>query len=136
MYVKERFELQNNPLYEMEPKFGYNGFGEFLYFRTYSREICAVCKSGVKSEHCHKCGGTVLVQEQWADTVTRVINGTMSIRKDWYVKNHIAWDESIWQNYAYHMAIALFKMEWMPPGRGLWAMGTDFVYERLSLIHI
>ena len=24
----------------------------------------------------------------------------------------------------------MFKMEWLPPGRGLWAMGSDYVYER------
>ena len=27
----------------------------------------------------------------------------------------------------------MFKMEWLPPGRGLWAMGTEYVYTRGSM---
>ena len=27
----------------------------------------------------------------------------------------------------------MFKMEWLPPGRGLWMMGTQFAYERGSM---
>jgi hypothetical protein len=65
--------------------------------------------------------------------VIRVINGVFSIRKDWYAKNHIQWDEDFWQVYANRMATTLFKLHWSPPGRGLWAMGTDFVYERGSM---
>jgi ribonucleoside-diphosphate reductase alpha chain len=53
-----------------------------------------------------------------------------SIRKDWYIRNKIFWDEDYWQEYARDLAISLAKMEWMPPGRGLWAMGTPYVYER------
>ena len=26
-----------------------------------------------------------------------------------------------------------FKMEWLPPGRGLWMMGTEFTYMRGSM---
>jgi hypothetical protein len=114
MYVKERFELNEytqDLLQDMEPPFGYNGFGEFIFYRTYSRNI----------------NGR---QENWADCVTRYINGIMSIRKDWYIKNHIFWNEKDWQEYAQGLAIAGFKLHWSPPGRGLWACGTDFIYER------
>lgn len=118
MFVKERFRL--NPevkaeLYEKSPKFGYDGYGEFIFYRTYSR--------------IRKDGG----QENWADCVIRVTEGTFSIRKDWYLKNHISWDESFWQDYAKGFARFMFDMYWLPPGRGLWAMGTDFVYERGSM---
>lgn len=114
MYVKYFFELDyesTEVLRRLVPQFGYNGFGEVVYYRSYSRTI----------------NGR---QEQWADTVIRVINGVMSIRKDWYVKNHINWDEAEWQLFAFKMALSLFKMEWLPPGRGLWAMGTQLIYER------
>jgi intein/homing endonuclease len=115
MIVVERFVL--NPetkalLYSMEPEFGYGEYGKFVYYRTYSR----VKKDGT--------------QEHWADTVIRVIEGVMSIRKDWYVKTRVHWDEEQWQRIASGMALSLFKMQWLPPGRGLWAMGSDFVYER------
>lgn len=118
MYVTHRFELSQTTqgyIQSLKPAFGYNGFGEFIFYRTYSR---------VKKD-----GG----QETWADVVIRVTNGTMSIRKDWYLKTGIVWDETLWQEFARDFAISLFNMEWMPPGRGLWAMGTDFVYERGSM---
>src|SRR4051812_49335708 len=118
MFVQHFFRLANETIDEiraMTPEFGFNGFGEFVFYRTYSR--------------IKKDGG----QESWHDVVIRVIERLFSIRKDWYVKNHILWEEDIWQHYAYHMAVSLFKMEWTPPGRGLWMMGSDFIYERGSM---
>ena len=114
-YVNEYFALNEEgvkKLHRLKPNFGYNGFGEIVFYRTYSRL---------------KHDGS---QENWHDVVIRVINGTMSIRKDWYLKNFIHWDENYWQSYALGMSIAMFKMYWMPAGRGLWQMGTEFVYER------
>jgi ribonucleoside-diphosphate reductase alpha chain len=117
-YVNEHFSLSldfASRLQLMKPDFGYDGYGELVFFRTYSR---------IKTN-----GG----QENWADVVTRVINGTFSIRKDFYARNYIRWDEEYWQAYAYRMAISLFNMHWFPGGRGLWAMGTSFIYERGSM---
>lgn len=118
MFVKERFILAESTLDElrsMTPDFGYNGFGEFIFWKTYSRT---------------KQNGD---QENWNDVIIRVVEGTFSIRKDWYVKNYIPWDESFWQVYARHFAVSMYKMEWLPPGRGLWAMGSNFVYQRGSM---
>jgi ribonucleoside-triphosphate reductase (thioredoxin) len=118
MYVDHFFSLNENAvdiIHDMEPEFGYDGFGEFLFYRTYSRE---------------KMDDT---NENWADCVIRNINGTFSIRKDWYIRNRIPWDEAYWQKYALEMAISMFRMEWSPPGRGLWMMGTNFMYERGSM---
>ena len=115
MYVKERFVLNGEAkamLKTKVPDFGFNGFGEMLFYRTYSR---------TKAD-----GG----QENWADCVIRVIEGIFSIRKDHYTRNRIPWDDHKWQNYATKMAFSMFDMEWCPPGRGLWAMGTNFMYER------
>lgn len=117
-YVNHYFTLSAETcarLMKMKPPFGYDGFGEIVFYRTYSR---------VKSDGS---------QESWADVVIRVINGTMSIRKDWYIKNSIEWDEEYWQKYASGMAMAMFRMEWLPAGRGMWAMGTPFVYEKGSM---
>lgn len=108
MFINEYFQLELN-LDNRKPRFGYDGFGEFIFYRTYSR----VKKNG------H--------QETWADVVTRVINGLMSIRKHHYIVNRIEWDEKRWQEYASEMAIYMFDMKWLPPGRGLWAMGTETV---------
>lgn len=142
MFVKERFVIDadtQDTIRGMTPNFGYNGFGEFLFYRTYSREICHYCRGGLKYnpelnlDYCPRCPKFEYGQETWHDVVLRVISGVFSIRKDWYLRNYIPWEESFWQHYARHMAISMFNMEWLPPGRGLWAMGTDFVFERGSM---
>jgi len=96
----------------MIPEFGFNGLGKVVFQRTYSRP---------------KPDGT---NEDWKDVVIRVINGVMSIRKDHMLRNSLRWVDDEWQQYARDMAVSMFKMEWLPPGRGLWMMGTDYCYER------
>lgn len=111
--VIERFQLNENTLHilkSMKPEFGFNGLGELVFRRTYSRD-----------------------NEDWADVVKRVIEGCMSIRKNHFIKNSLEWDDNKLQEFAKNMALSLFKMEWLPPGRGLWMMGTEYVYERGSM---
>ena len=117
-FVKEKFKFSEDVkliLQSLNPNFGYDGFGEFIFYRTYSR---------MKSDG---------INENWADCVIRVTEGTLSIRKDWYKKAGIGWDDDYWQRYAKDFSYSLFHMHWTPPGRGLWAMGTDYVYDRGSL---
>lgn len=116
--VTERFCLNDNVkniIHSMIPKFGYEYFGEFIFYRTYSRM---------------KEDGT---NETWNDCVIRITEGVFSIRKDWYKKCGVEWNEEKWQAYAKEFAISLFNMCWTPPGRGLWAMGTPYVYKRGSM---
>lgn len=115
MMVAARFELkksQAQALRERPSVFGFGGFGEATYYRTYSR---------IKSDGS---------QEHWADTVIRVVEGVVSIRKHHYLQNRLEWREEEQQERAYAMAQSMFEMKWLPPGRGLWVMGTDYVYER------
>jgi len=117
-FVKSRFQFEENFRIHLEraiPNFGYNGFGEILFYRTYSRQ---------------KENGKM---ETWGECVRRVIEGVMSIRMSYYQQNRIPWDKWYWADFAEKMALSMFKMEWLPPGRGLWAMGTDFMYERGSM---
>lgn len=116
-YVDERFIL--NPitkrhLRSLNPDFGFDGVGAIVYYRSYSRL---------------KLDGS---QEHWADTIIRVVEGVMAIRKDWYSKNGIQWDENHWQTIANRMALAMFHMRFLPPGRGLFAVGSDYLFERGS----
>ena len=119
MYVNERFELVDTTYRSVIPNWGYGAFSEFIYYSNYSRRLMI--------------DDVDYGQETWPDTIERVINGVMSIRKDWYIRNHIKFDNPYWQDYAARMAVSLAKMEWSPPGRGLWAMGTDLIYERGSM---
>lgn len=117
MYVKEFFYLNDaavEQLYSWTPKFGFNGYGEIVFYRTFSRK---------------KEDGTM---ETWNDTCLRVINGIMSIRKNHYVQNNIEWHEEYWQQFAFEMLKSMFNMEWLPPGRGLWQCGSQYMYERGS----
>lgn len=135
MFVQERFQLASSTsdhLSSMVPKFGYNGFGEIVFYRTYSRICCKDCRVQLdQDDTCPGCGAHENAgQETWSDVVRRVTEGTYSIRKDFYAKNRIPWDENYWQGHAYGFAKSMFEMKWLPPGRGLWAMGSNFVYER------
>jgi ribonucleoside-triphosphate reductase len=114
-FVHARFTLSSLTKWQlnnMAQKFGFGGFGEATYYRTYSRL---------------KADGT---QEHWADTIIRVVEGVFSVRKDHYSRNNLPWDDDSMQKMAYDMAVSMFEMKWLPPGRGLWAMGTEYVYER------
>jgi ribonucleoside-diphosphate reductase alpha chain len=106
------FESQLDSLKDNKPNFGYNGYGEFCFYRTYSR---------TKAD-----GG----QESWFDVVKRVIDGTFSIRKHHYQVNRLKWNEPAMQKIARFMARDMFDLKWSPPGRGMWAMGTKQVVER------
>ena len=115
MYVQHRFTLNQSAIKAIlnrKVHFGFNGLGEAVYYRTYSR-----LKEDGK-------------QETWYDTVIRVTNGVFSIRKDYYLKNFLEWDDDEYQAQALDFALCMFDMHFLPPGRGLWACGTDYVYER------
>lgn len=115
--VKDRFYLSEafkRNLRAQKEQFGFGLLGAATYYRTYSRL---------------KDDGT---QERWADTVFRVVEGVITIRKWWYLKNDIEWDAEFWTQKAQGLANAMFKMEMLPPGRGLWAAGTDWMYEKGS----
>lgn len=118
MIIDERYRLPNSVRDDLRARIVPWGFGvlsEATYYRTYSRQT----DEGQ--------------QEQWADTVVRVVEGVMSIRKDWY-KNVIGkrWRDADAHFVAGRLADAIYEMRMLPPGRGLWAMGTDYVYERGS----
>jgi hypothetical protein len=55
----------------------------------------------------------------------------MSIAKDTSLRRQgLAWDAALWDERAWRMADMMFDMKWLPPGRGLWLNGTDYIYER------
>lgn len=104
-------------LYQTPYAMGYeeSQFGQIVYHRTYSRTM----SNGQ--------------QESWYDTVLRVINGIFTIRRWWFETHNLPWDEHALQDRAWNMANSLLRMSWLPPGRGLWLMGSDYLYERGSM---
>lgn len=96
----------------LEPKFGFNGLGKIAYLRTYSRL---------------KPDGT---NEQWFETVRRVVEGTYSIQKTHILKYELGWDDDKGQESAQEMYDRIFNMKFLPPGRGLYAMGSSVISEK------
>jgi len=101
-----------NKFSTIKPDFGYNGLGEFTYRRTYSR-----LKDNTKNE-------------QWFETVERVVNGTYNIMKKHIELNNLGWNNSQAQESAEEMYRLIFEMKFLPPGRGLWAMGSELTEKR------
>lgn len=124
-FVTNFFNLDDNIkryLKKLTPNFGFGLYGETVFYRTYSR-----IKRTIDPE-----GNEIEKQESWADVVIRVTEGIMSIRKDYYIKNGLGWNDNKWQEFAKKFSKYMFKMRFLPPGRGLWACGTDFMYNRGS----
>src|SRR5678809_903455 len=114
--VDQQFHLSKEFLRELAERpvpWGGGLLSKATYFRTYSR---------IDEET-----GT---QEQFHDTVQRNIEGVMRIRKTWYKLIGQRWDETEMQRVAERFANLMFEMKFLPPGRSLYAMGTDYVYER------
>ncbi|CAN0319627.1 unnamed protein product [Ectocarpus sp. 6 AP-2014] len=97
-----------------KPQFGFNGLGELVYQRTYARYL----------------GEDTDDREQWYQTIERVVNGTFSMQKEWMLSRGMRWDEQEAQSTAQEMYRRMFAFKFLPPGRGLWAMGSKLTTER------
>lgn len=99
---------------DKKPNFGFNGLGEFVFYRTYSR----VKPNGSK--------------ESFLDTIVRVVEGCYEIQRRHCTRIHIPWDYRKAQRSAQEMFQRMWDMKFLPPGRGLWMMGTEFMWTRGS----
>lgn len=104
---KFKDELLKKPI-----NWGFKGLSEFTFYRTYSRT---------------KENGTL---ETWGDCVIRVVEGMFSLLKTYCITSHLPWSEKRAHKLAEEAAERLFCFKWTPPGRGLWMMGTDYMWER------
>lgn len=97
---------------ETIPPFGFNGLGYLVYMRTYSR----VKENGEN--------------EMWWETVRRVVEGTYHMQQNHMDLQGLAWDAQKAQKSAQEMYDRIFNMKFLPPGRGLWAMGSPITEEK------
>jgi len=111
----EKFKLSEKFIEKFKRKkapFGFNGLGELVYMRTYSR-----IKEDGKNE-------------RWWETVQRVVEGTYSMQKNHIESHQLGWNAWQAQKSAQEMYDRIFSMKFLPPGRGLWAMGTAITEEK------
>ena len=109
------FKLSENFINKYKRKkapFGFNGLGELVYMRTYSR-----IKEDGKNE-------------RWWETVQRVVEGTYSMQMNHIESHQLGWNPWQAQKSAQEMYDRIFNMKFLPPGRGLWAMGTPITEEK------
>jgi len=88
-----------------------NSLGELTYITKYSR----LKPDGSK--------------ERWHETCRRVIEGMYSILKDHCTQARTPWNHNKAMRSAEDAFERMFRFKWLPPGRGLWMMGTALVHE-------
>jgi ribonucleoside-triphosphate reductase (thioredoxin) len=110
--VEDRFHLKDDfveQYRDRQPAWGGAGLGYVVYKRTYARP---------------KPDGST---EEWWETVRRVVEGTYTIQKRWCRREDLPWSDRKAQRSAQEMYDLMFNMKFLPPGRGLWAMGTESI---------
>lgn len=113
---EDRFRLDEAFLVAYQakkPDFG--SLGEITYRRTYSRQ---------------KPNGTY---ERWWETVARVVNGCYTYQKWHCHRLGLPWRDDKAQRSAQEMYGLIFDMKFLPPGRGLWMAGTEYVEKQGSM---
>jgi adenosylcobalamin-dependent ribonucleoside-triphosphate reductase len=92
-----------------QPKWGPIGY--ITYLRTYSRT-----NDGVR--------------EEFWQTLKRVTEGVYTTQKKHCEGLNLPWNSAKAQKSAQEMYKYMFEFKFLPPGRGLWMMGTKYVEER------
>lgn len=97
-----------------QPNWGPLGYVTFK--RTYARVLPG---SGGRTE------------EYW-ETLRRVIEGCYTIQMNHCRNLKLPWNAQKAQASAQEMFQLMWDFKFLPPGRGLWMMGTDYIYKRGS----
>ena len=90
-----------------QPKWGPLGY--ITYKRTYARPLS---------------DGT---SEEFWQTAQRVVEGVYNVQKIHCRRLGLPWDDRKAQKSAQEMYRRIWDFKFLPPGRGLWMMGTDRV---------
>ena len=105
------------PYKTQKPNWGFDiGGGNSLAEMTFITKYSRLKEDGTK--------------ERWWEVCRRCIEGYYSILKDHCHANKTPWNEWKAQKAARDAFERMFEFKWMPPGRGLWMMGTEFVNGR------
>ena len=116
--VRERFKLDDRFLEQFkgkQPEWGPLGY--ITYKRTYARVIPD-----------DPNGRT----EEFWETVRRVVEGCYTIQWNHCLSLKLPWRPEKAQRSAQEMFRLMWNFKFLPPGRGLWMMGSDYIYVRGS----
>jgi ribonucleotide reductase alpha subunit len=113
--IKERFKLSDRFIEQFKGKQpNWGPLGYVTYKRTYSRPL--------------PDGST----EEFWQTLQRVVEGCYTTQLNHCKQTRLPWNAYKAQRSAQEMYQRMWDFKFLPPGRGLWMMGTDFVWERGS----
>jgi len=115
--IENRYKMSKNisdKIKERGYKFGFGLFSDVVFYRTYSRDV-----NGRK--------------ETFPEVVIRNIEGILSIRKNHFINNGIEWNDDEWSNFAIEMGHMMMDLKFLPPGRGLYCLGSEYSYTRGSV---
>ena len=101
-----------------QPKWGFEALSFFTFKRTYSRNV----------------PGENRTEEFW-ETCKRVVEGVFTIQKMHCNYHKLVWDNRKAQRSAQKMFEKMWDFKFLPPGRGLWAMGTPMIYENSAALN-
>lgn len=108
----QKFKLSAKFLSEYEGKQPNWGFGALSYF-TFKRTYARLKEDGS--------------QEEYYDTVKRVVEGVFGIQKNYCINLGLPWDNNKSQRSAQRMFQKIWEFKFTPPGRGFWVMGTPVI---------
>ena len=91
--------------------------GYVTYLRTYSR---------TKDWD----GNTPVGREEFWETCKRVVEGVYSVQQQHCKELNLPWNAHKAQRSAQEMYDLMWNFKFLPPGRGLWMMGTEYMQER------
>jgi ribonucleoside-triphosphate reductase len=115
--ARERFKLTDKFISSFigrQPQWGPLGYVTFK--RTYARVL-----SGSNGR-----------TEEYSETLRRVIEGCYTIQMNHCRNLKLPWNAQKAQASAQEMFQLMWDFKFLPPGRGLWMMGTDYIYKRGS----
>jgi adenosylcobalamin-dependent ribonucleoside-triphosphate reductase len=100
---------------DQQPNWGYGALSYITFKRTYARNIPDEDRT-----------------EEFWETCKRVVEGVFNIQKTHCLSNKLYWDNRRAQKSAQIMFQKMWEFKFLPPGRGLWMMGTDMVFHKGS----
>lgn len=106
-----------------QPNWGPLGY--VTYKRTYARPLESVPVRYSKLANYYG----VTVSEEWWLTVMRVVEGCYQYQQRHCANLRLPWSTTKAQRSAQEMYRLIFDMKFLPPGRGLWMMGCDYVHK-------
>jgi len=112
-----------------QPEWGQIGY--ITYKRTYSRALENIPKRCQKLAEEHE----VKTSEEYWLTLVRVIEGCYHLQEAHCKDLHLPWNPRKAQRSAQEMYRLMWEFKFLPPGRGMWMMGTDRLLEKAASLN-